>query len=79
VRLPAGRAGAHRRGQRAREPNGPYPPPGVLYGLLGPASERHGLPIGGEPGMLVAFRSDVLQEVRPVTRGERQTVVSWYL
>jgi SM-20-related protein len=49
----------------------------VLYGLLG--SESHGLPIGGEPGTLVAFRSDVVHEVRPVTRGERQTVVSWYL
>jgi SM-20-related protein len=51
----------------------------VLYGLLGPGSERHGLPIGGEPGTLVAFRSEVLHEVRPVSSGERQTVVSWYL
>jgi SM-20-related protein len=51
----------------------------VLYGLIGPRSNRHGLPIGGEPGTLVAFRSDVLHEVRPVRSGERQTVVSWYL
>jgi SM-20-related protein len=51
----------------------------VLYGLLGPGSKRHGLPIGGEPGTLVAFRSEVLHEVRPVQSGERQTVVSWYL
>jgi SM-20-related protein len=51
----------------------------VLYGLPGSGSERHGLWIGGERGMLVAFRSDVLHEVRPVTRGERRTVVSSYL
>ncbi|MEA2427971.1 MAG: SM-20-related protein [Thermoleophilaceae bacterium] len=51
----------------------------VLYGLLGPGTERHGLPVQAQTGTLVAFRSHVLHEVRPVTSGERQTVVSWYL
>ena len=34
--------------------------------------------VGGEPGLLVAFRSDTVHEVAPVTRGERFTVVSWF-
>lgn len=34
-------------------------------------------PIPGESGLLVAFRSDTLHEVTPVTSGERFTVVSW--
>jgi SM-20-related protein len=32
-----------------------------------------------DPGMLVAFRSDVLHEVQPVTFGRRFTVVTWFL
>lgn len=35
-------------------------------------------PIPGEPGLLVAFRSDTVHEVTPVTRGERYTIVSWF-
>ena len=35
-------------------------------------------PVTGAPGLLVAFRSDTLHEVAPVTRGERFTVVSWF-
>jgi SM-20-related protein len=35
--------------------------------------------IAGETGMLVAFSSDVFHEVRPVTHGERFTVVTWYV
>ena len=34
--------------------------------------------VAGEPGLLVAFRSDTVHEVAPVTRGERFTVVSWF-
>ncbi|HJQ30715.1 MAG TPA: 2OG-Fe(II) oxygenase [Pyrinomonadaceae bacterium] len=34
--------------------------------------------VGGEPGLLVAFRADTVHEVTPVTRGERFTVVSWF-
>lgn len=43
--------------------------------------DDHPNPVGcitGEPGLLVAFASEVLHEVRPVTHGERQTVVAWY-
>lgn len=36
------------------------------------------LHIGGEEGLLVAFPSEVMHEVRPVTYGERYTVVTWY-
>lgn len=32
----------------------------------------------GETGMLVAFRSDTIHEVRAVTGGERYTIVSWF-
>jgi SM-20-related protein len=31
-----------------------------------------------EPGMLVAFRSDIVHEVLPVTFGRRFTVVTWF-
>ena len=34
--------------------------------------------VGGEAGLLVAFRADTVHEVAPVTRGERFTVVSWF-
>lgn len=34
--------------------------------------------VGGEPGLLVAFLSDTVHEVTPVTRGARFTVVSWF-
>lgn len=32
----------------------------------------------GEPGMLVAFRSETTHEITPVTHGERYSIVSWY-
>ncbi|HEX8500888.1 MAG TPA: 2OG-Fe(II) oxygenase [Pyrinomonadaceae bacterium] len=35
-------------------------------------------PVKGAAGLLVAFRSDTVHEVAPVTRGERFTVVSWF-
>jgi SM-20-related protein len=35
-------------------------------------------PVPGEAGLLVAFRSDTVHEVTPVTGGERFTVVSWF-
>jgi SM-20-related protein len=34
--------------------------------------------VHGQAGLLVAFLSSVFHEVRPVTHGERYTVVSWY-
>jgi predicted 2-oxoglutarate/Fe(II)-dependent dioxygenase YbiX len=35
--------------------------------------------INGETGMLVAFASAVVHEVRPVTWGVRRTVAAWYV
>ena len=32
----------------------------------------------GEPGLLVAFPADMLHEVKPVVRGERFTIISWF-
>jgi SM-20-related protein len=37
------------------------------------------LRIRAEAGLLVAFRSSVIHEVRPVTHGERYNVVAWYV
>jgi len=34
--------------------------------------------LGGEAGMLVAFRSETTHEVKPVTHGERYAIVTWY-
>ena len=31
-----------------------------------------------EPGLLVAFRSELTHEVTPVTNGERYSIVNWY-
>jgi SM-20-related protein len=51
----------------------------VFYGLLDdPRGEQVGFPLTPEAGLLVAFRSDVIHEVTPVTHGERCTVVSWF-
>jgi hypothetical protein len=46
----------------------------VLYGLFG---EKRGIPISGEPGLLIGFRANTVHEVRPVTGGRRYTVLSW--
>jgi predicted 2-oxoglutarate/Fe(II)-dependent dioxygenase YbiX len=34
--------------------------------------------VAGEPGTLVAFRSETTHEVTPVTHGERYSIVSWF-
>ena len=47
-----------------------------LYTPRDPA--RPYIPIGGNPGRLVAFRSATIHEVRPVTHGERYTVAAWF-
>jgi len=36
------------------------------------------VPIASEPGMLIAFRSEMTHEVVPVTHGERYSIASWY-
>jgi SM-20-related protein len=51
-----------------------------FHGLLdGPHWAACPLPFEPHPGMLVAFRSDVLHEVQPVTFGRRFSVVTWFL
>jgi len=32
----------------------------------------------GEPGLLVGFTADMLHEVKPVVRGDRFTIISWF-
>jgi predicted 2-oxoglutarate/Fe(II)-dependent dioxygenase YbiX len=49
----------------------------TFYGLLeDPRWASYGFPLRGEEGLLVAFRSDVLHGVTPVTHGERLTLVT---
>lgn len=48
----------------------------TLHGRYPDYDLRHA--VIGEPGMLVAFRSETTHEVTPVTDGERYTIVSWY-
>jgi predicted 2-oxoglutarate/Fe(II)-dependent dioxygenase YbiX len=52
----------------------------TLYGLLGddPRGEGIGLPVTPSPGLLIAFRSELVHAVTPVEHGERCTVVSWF-
>jgi SM-20-related protein len=51
----------------------------TFYGLINdPRMKNHGLPLVGEEGMLIAFPSDIIHEVTPVTHGERFTIVSWF-
>jgi SM-20-related protein len=51
----------------------------TFYGLLGGKGEKLGLPLVGEEGLLVAFKSDVRHAVTPITHGERFTVVTWLI
>jgi SM-20-related protein len=53
----------------------------VVYAASRDASPETALalPVAGEPGLLIAFRSrEVLHEVSPVTHGERLSVVTWF-
>ena len=52
----------------------------VFYGLMDESSngEAVGLPLAGETGMLIAFPSDLVHAVLPVTAGERYSIVSWF-
>ena len=51
-----------------------------FYGLLqdDPKGEGIGLPLVGSPGALVAFPSDMIHGVSPVTHGRRYTIASWF-
>lgn len=51
----------------------------TLYGLVDePAWREVGFPVEAGPGLLVAFDSNVLHEVTPVTSGCRMTAVDWF-
>jgi len=51
----------------------------ILHGLLrGPLWDKCRFGIDAEAGLLVAFPSERLHEVTPVSHGERFTVVTWY-
>lgn len=51
----------------------------TFYELVSdPQWKDYGLPLEPETGLLVAFRSDTLHEVRPVTEGKRFTVANWF-
>lgn len=43
-----------------------------------PRDRARVFPLIGEPGLLVAFRSETTHEVIPVTNGERYSIVCWY-
>lgn len=52
----------------------------MFYGLLkDEKAAKFGLSLSGQPGLLIAFDSGVLHEVKPVTAGERLTIVNWFL
>jgi predicted 2-oxoglutarate/Fe(II)-dependent dioxygenase YbiX len=51
----------------------------TFHGLLsGSEWEKCPLPLSGEAGLLVAFPSNTLHEVRPVRSGQRYTIVGWF-
>lgn len=52
----------------------------MFYGLLkDERAAKFGLSLNGQPGLLIAFDSGVPHEVKPVTAGERLTIVNWFL
>jgi predicted 2-oxoglutarate/Fe(II)-dependent dioxygenase YbiX len=66
------------------QPDGSPAPEGYGGGALtfaglfdDPRLRRMGVPLRAETGLLVAFRSDLLHSVTPVTHGERYTIVTW--
>ena len=51
----------------------------TFYSLLkGPVWERCGFDLEAETGLLIAFPSEMVHEVTPVSHGERYTVASWF-
>jgi SM-20-related protein len=52
----------------------------AFFGLVGgERGEKVGFPLVGEKGLLVAFPSDRIHSVTPVTRGERYSAVTWFV
>ena len=52
----------------------------TFYGLMDDdtSEDSVGLALAGETGLLVAFSSDLVHSVSPITAGERYTLVSWF-
>lgn len=50
----------------------------VFTNLRAGPNGRDKFHLPGEPGMLLAFRSETTHEVTPVTHGERYSIVSWF-
>ena len=50
----------------------------VLNLFTDPKAAHLGLGLEGESGLLIAFRSDVMHEVKAVRHGHRHTIVSWF-
>ena len=51
----------------------------VLYGLVKKRGwEKYGFSLSGEEGVLVAFASSLVHEVKTVTRGRRYSIASWF-
>ncbi|MBZ5556391.1 MAG: 2OG-Fe(II) oxygenase [Acidobacteriia bacterium] len=51
----------------------------IFYDLIAePRWKGVGLPLEPEAGLLVAFRSETVHEVAPVTRGTRAVIVTWF-
>ncbi len=51
----------------------------TFYGLIDdPRWLTYGFPLNSEPGLLIAFRSETLHQILPVTYGKRYSIVSWF-
>ena len=52
----------------------------TFYDLIpDPRLKMHGFPLQAEEGLLVAFSSQTLHEVQPVTSGIRHSIVTWFI
>lgn len=51
---------------------------GELVFYFPQGNSQRGVPLRVTPGLLLAFPSDLWHEVRPITAGERFSVVSWF-
>jgi len=50
----------------------------TFHGLMDGPFEKCAFSLEAEAGLLVAFRSSILHEVKPVTAGQRYSVVGWF-
>ena len=51
----------------------------TFFGLIDdPPWKMCGLPLATEAGLMIAFRSEIIHEVSPITSSERFTIVSWF-